>query len=280
MSTITAADINKLRQATGAGMSDCKKALTESNGDFDAAIDYLRKKGQKIAASRGDREAKEGVVIAQVVDNQKVGFVVCLSCETDFVSKNEEFIQFTQSIIHVAIKNNVDSLENLLNMPLENATVGVKITEQMARIGEKIQLTRFEKVVGELVVPYIHGAYRIGVLVALDKNSEAIHNAAKDIAMQIAAMKPLAIDENSVSPDAIAREKDVIMEQMKNDPKMAAKPQAQLENIANGKLNAFFKENTLLNQAFVKDNSKTVKAYLQQVDSSVNIINFKRIALG
>ncbi|MGL4346818.1 MAG: translation elongation factor Ts [Chitinophagaceae bacterium] len=280
MSTITATDINKLRQATGAGMSDCKKALLESNGDFYIAIDYLRKKGQKIAASRSDREAKEGIVIAQVTNDKKNGYIICLSCETDFVSKNDEFIKFAQSIMDVAIRNKINSLDTLLNTPLDNATIGIKITEQMARIGEKIELTRFEKIEAPLVVPYIHGANRIGVLVALDKHSESLQIAAKDIAMQIAAMKPLAIDENSISTDIIEREKGVIMEQMKNDPKMSNKPENQLENIANGKLNAFFKENTLLNQSFVKDNSKTVKAHLYDIDNTTKITNFKRVALG
>ena len=192
--TITAAEINKLRQTTGAGMMDCRKALVESDGDFEKAIDYLRKKGQKVAALRSDREAKEGVIIAKTTADNKTGLIITLACETDFVSKNAEFVAFAKSIMDVALKNNVKSLEELLAAKLDAVTVADKINDQVAKIGEKIQLTRFERIDAEGVAAYIHGAYRMGVLVGLNKNTPAALQAGKDVAMQIAAMNPVAVD--------------------------------------------------------------------------------------
>ena len=278
--TITAADINKLRQSTGAGMMDCRKALVESDGDFEKAIDYLRKKGQKVAALRSDREAKEGVIIAKTTADNKTGFIITLACETDFVSKNADFVAFAQSIMDTAIKNNVKTLEELNSTSLGGATVADKINDQVAKIGEKIQLARFERIDADGVAAYIHGAFRMGVLVGLTKNSPAILEAGKDLAMQIAAMNPVAIDPDSVPAEVVAREKAIVTEQIKNDPKMAGKPDEMIDKIATGKLNAFFKENTLLAQAFVKDNSKTVGDYLKGVDPGVKAFQFKRVQLG
>ena len=279
--TITAADINKLRQTTGAGMMDCRKALVESDGDFEKAIDYLRKKGQKVAALRSDREAKEGVIIATTTADNKTGFIVTVACETDFVAKNADFVAFAQSIVAVAVKGNVKTLEELLAAPLEGgASVADKINDQVARIGEKIQLTRFERIDAEGVAAYIHGAYRMGVLVGLSKNTPAVLEAGKDIAMQIAAMNPVAVDPDSVPADVVVREKAIVTEQIKNDPKMAGKTDEMIDKIAVGKLNAFFKENTLTAQAFVKDASKTVGDYLKSVDGSAKVIQFKRVQLG
>jgi elongation factor Ts len=278
--TITAADINKLRQTTGAGMMDCRKALVESDGDFEKAIDYLRKKGQKVAALRSDREAKEGVIIAITTADNKTGFITTLACETDFVAKNSDFVAFAQSIIDVALKNNVKSLDELLAANLGGVSVADKINDQVAKIGEKIQLTRFERVDAEGVSAYIHGAYRMGVLVGLSKNNAAVLDAGKDVAMQIAAMKPVAVDADSVPADVVERERAIVTEQIKNDPKMAGKPDAMIEKIADGKLNAFFKENTLTAQAYVKDASKTVAEYLKSVDATVKITEFKRVQLG
>ena len=278
--TITAADINKLRQTTGAGMMDCRKALVESDGDFEKAIDYLRKKGQKVAALRSDREAKEGVIIATTTADNKTGFIVTLACETDFVAKNADFIAFAQSIVAVALKNNVKSLEELLAAQLDGAGVSDKINDQVAKIGEKVQLARFERVDAEGVAAYIHGAYRMGVLVGLTKNTPAVLEAGKDLAMQIAAMNPVAVDPDSVPADVVAREKAIVTEQIKNDPKMAGKPDEMIDKIAVGKLNAFFKENTLTAQAFVKDASKTVGDYLKGVDAAVKVTQFKRVQLG
>jgi elongation factor Ts len=278
--TITAAEINKLRQTTGAGMMDCRKALVESDGDFEKAIDYLRKKGQKVAALRSDREAKEGVIIAKTTADNKTGLIITLACETDFVSKNAEFVAVAQSIMDVAIKNNVKNLEELQASKLENATVADKINDQVAKIGEKIQLTRFERIDAEAVASYIHGAYRMGVLVGLNKNTAASLEAGREVAMQIAAMNPVAVDQDSVSPEMIQREKAIVTDQIRNDPKMAGKPDEMIEKIAVGKLNAFFKENTLTAQAFVKDSSKTVGDHLKSIDPSLKVTQFKRVQLG
>ncbi|HEY4205921.1 MAG TPA: translation elongation factor Ts [Puia sp.] len=278
--TITAADINKLRQTTGAGMMDCRKALVESDGDFEKAIDYLRKKGQKVAALRSDREAKEGVIIATTTPDNKTGLIVTLACETDFVAKNADFIAFAQSIVAVALKNNVKSLDELLSAQLDGVAISDKINDQVAKIGEKVQLTRCERLEAEGVAAYIHGAYRMGVLVGLSKNTPAVLEAGKDLAMQIAAMNPVAVDPDSVPADVVAREKAIVTDQIKNDPKMAGKPDEMIDKIAVGKLNAFFKENTLTAQAFVKDASKTVGDYLKGVDATVKVTQFKRVQLG
>lgn len=274
--TITAQDINKLRQATGAGMMDCRKALTETNGDFEAAIDWLRKQGQKVAAKRGDREAKEGVVIAKTTADHKSGIVVCVACETDFVSKNADFVAFGQSIADAAVSNNVNSLEELLAAKVGSLTVAQLVDEKLAAIGEKIGVTKFERVNAEYVASYIHGAYRIGVLVGLNKEAA---DAGKDVAMQIAALNPVAVDAASVPASVIAREKDIIVELMKQDPKMAGKPEEMIAKIAEGKMGAFFKEQTLTAQAFVKDGSKTVEQYLKE-SGDVKVTEFKRVALG
>lgn len=274
--TISAADINKLRQATGAGMMDCRKALTETNGDFEAAIDWLRKQGQKVAAKRSDREAKEGVVIAKTTADNKTGIVVCVSCETDFVSKNADFVAFGQSIADAAIANNVANLDQLMEVKIGDLTVKALVDEKLATIGEKIGITKFERIDAPFVSSYIHGAYRIGVLVGMDKEAA---EAGKDVAMQIAALNPVAVDAASVPAEVIAREKDIIMELMKQDPKMAGKPDEMLAKIAEGKMGAFFKEQTLTAQAFVKDGSKTVEQYLTE-SGDVKVTSFKRVALG
>jgi elongation factor Ts len=274
--TISAQDINKLRQMTGAGMMDCRKALTETNGDFEAAIDWLRKQGQKVAAKRSDREAKEGVVIAKTTPDHKTGIVLCISCETDFVSKNADFVAFAQSIADAAVANNVKSSEELSNVSIGGVKVSELINDKLAAIGEKIGISKFERVDAPYVSAYIHGAYRLGVLVGMDKEAA---EAGKDVAMQIAAMNPVAVDPQSVPADVIAREKDIVVELMKQDPKMAGKPEEMISKIAEGKMNAFFKEQTLLAQAFVKDAGKTVAEYLKGA-GDVKVIIFKRVALG
>jgi elongation factor Ts len=270
--TITAADINKLRQATGAGMLDCRKALTESNGDFEAAIDWLRKQGQKVAAKRSDREAKEGVILAKTSADKKTGMIVCVSCETDFVSKNAEFVTFAQSITDAAISNDVKSVDELNEVSINGTKVSELINDKLAAIGEKIAL-KFERVDADYVASYIHGANRMGVLVGLNKEAP---DAGKDIAMQIAAMNPLAIDETSIAPETVAREREIAIEQIKAE----GKPAEMAEKIAVGKVNKFFKDNTLLAQAFVKDNGKSVAEYLKSVDADLKITEFKRVALG
>jgi elongation factor Ts len=271
--TITAADINKLLQATGAGMMDCRKALTESNGDFEAAIDWLRKQGQKVAAKRSDREAKEGVILAKTTPDHKAGIVLCISCETDFVSKNAEFVAFAQSIADAAITNNVKSAEELNSVEINGAKVADLINDKLAAIGEKIEISKFERVEAEYVASYIHGANRMGVLVGFTHEAE---EAGKDVAMQIAAMNPLAVDETSISPETIEREKNIAIEMIKAE----GKPAEMAEKIAMGKLNKFFKDNTLMAQAFVKDGNVSVSDYLKSVNADLKVTEFKRVALG
>jgi elongation factor Ts len=275
--TITASDINKLRQQTGAGMMDCRKALTETEGDFEAAVDWLRKKGAKVAALRGDREAKEGVVIAQTTADNKTGIAICISCETDFVSKNADFVAFVQGIADAAISNNVQSADELNACTINGAKVSDMVNDKLASIGEKIGITKFERVDADYVASYIHGANRIGVLVGMN---QAAAEAGKDIAMQIAAMNPVAIDADSVPAEVIERERAIVMDVIKNDPKMAGKPDEMLSKIAEGKLNAFFKESTLTAQAFVKDGGMSVGDYLKSVNANLKVTAFKRVALG
>ena len=279
--TISAADVNKLRQQTGAGMMDCRKALVESDGDFEKAIDYLRKKGQKIAANRGDREAKEGVVIARSNADGNYGIIIQLSSETDFVSKNQEFIQFANDIATIAEQNMPSDIEALKALPMEGATVGEKLLEMVAKIGEKIDITRYEQVYADTVVPYIHGNYRIGVLVGMSNaKGEHVVEAGKDVAMQIAAMNPLGLSHENIEAHVIERERNIVMEQMQLDPKMAGKPAEMLQKVAEGKLHAFFKENTLLAQPFVKDSSMSVDAYVKSIDKNLNVTQFRRVAIG
>jgi elongation factor Ts len=275
--TITAADINKLRQSTGAGMMDCRKALTETNGDFEAAIDWLRKKGQKVAALRGDRDAKEGVVLAATTADNKTGLAFCLSCETDFVSKNADFVAFAQSIMSAAIAGNVKGVDELNELSINGAKISDLVDDKLASIGEKIGIAKFERIDADYVSSYIHGANRMGVLVGFSK---AVGEAGKDLAMQIAAMNPVAIDADSVSADVVAREKAIVTDQIKNDPKMAGKPEEMISKIADGKLNAYFKENTLLAQPFVKDAGRSVGDYLKSAEGDVKVVAFKRVALG
>ena len=276
MSAITAAEINKLRQATGAGMMDCRKALTETNGDFEAAIDWLRKQGQKVAAKRSDREAKEGVIIAQTSADHKTGFVVCISCETDFVSKNAEFVAFAQTIADAAVANNVKTVDELNAVSINGTTVADMINDKLASIGEKIA-AKLERVDAPYVASYIHGSYRMGVLVGLSTEAADL---GKDLAMQIAAMNPVAVDPESVPAETVARERAIIIDTMKEDPKMAGKPEEMIAKIAEGKIAAFFKEQTLLAQSFVKDGSKTVGDHVKSVGADIKVTEFKRVALG
>jgi elongation factor Ts len=275
--TISAADVNKLRQQTGAGMMDCRKALMESEGDFEKAIDYLRKKGQKVAANRSDRDAKEGVAVAKASPDNKYGIVIQLSSETDFVSKNAEFIDFAQKIADIALESKAANIDELKAQKMDDATVAEKLLEMVAKIGEKIDVVRFEQVTGDAVVAYIHAGYRIGVLVGMNKAAnEGVVAAGKDVAMQIAAMNPLAVDVDSIAAETIEREKAIAVEQVMAE----GKPADMAEKIAAGKLNKFFKENTLLQQAFVKDNGKSVIDYLTSVENGLTVTTFKRVAVG
>ncbi|WP_118193799.1 translation elongation factor Ts [Albibacterium indicum] len=273
---ISASDVNKLRQQTGAGMMDCKKALVESNGDFEQAVDYLRKKGAKVAANRQDRESNEGVVIAKTTTDGKRGVVVEVNCETDFVAKNEDFIAFAENIADVAIQENPASLDALKALSIGGRPISELIVEQTGKIGERIDVSNYEVIEAEKVVPYIHGNYRIGVLVGLSQEAEGAEEAGRDVAMQIAAMNPSAIDKDGVDEEVIQRELEIAKEQIRAE----GKPEAMLDKIAQGKLNKFFKENTLLNQEFVKDPSKSVTQFLGSVSKDLTVTAFKRVQLG
>lgn len=273
---ISASDVNKLRRQTGAGMMDCKKALTEANGDFEGAIDYLRKKGAKVAASRQDRESNEGVVIAKTTADGKRGILVELNCETDFVAKNADFVAFANSIADLAIERNPSSAEELTNLELNGEKLSDTIINQTGKIGEKIGISKFETVSGEKVIAYIHGNYRLGVLVALSADVAGGDEAGKDVAMQIAAMNPVAIDKGDVDSKTIERELEIAKEQIRAE----GKPEEMVEKIASGKLNKYYKDSTLLNQEFVKDTSKTIAQFLNGVDKGLTVTAFKRVQLG
>lgn len=273
--TITAADVNKLRTQTGAGMMDCKKALMEAEGDFEKAVDYLRKKGQKVAANRGDRDAKEGCVLAKVTADGKRGVVVTLSCETDFVAINEDFVGFTTSLLDLAIEKNPANVEAFHALSIGNLSVAEKITEYVGKIGEKIELSRYEVVNAEKVVAYIHPGNKLATIVGFNKNI-ADEQVGKDVAMQIAAMAPVAVDKGDVDPSLLEREIEIAKEQLRNE----GKPEDKIEMISKGKIEKFYKESTLLNQEFVKDNKKTVAQYLSDAEKGLTVTAFKRVSLS
>jgi elongation factor Ts len=277
MSTISAADVNKLRQMTGAGMMDCKKALTETNGDFDAAVDFLRKKGQKISLNRADRSAKEGAVIALTSEDKKVGVIIELNCETDFVAKNEDFVAFANMIANQALSTHPADIAALVASTVNGLTIEQALLDMMGKTGEKMEVSKYELVKGENIVPYIHAGNRMGVLVELNNApSDANIAAGKDTAMQIAAMNPIALNESEVPQDVITREIEVGKEQAIAE----GKPAEMAEKIAQGRLNKFYKEYTLLNQEFVKDSSKTIAKMLADTEAGLIVKSFKRVALG
>jgi elongation factor Ts len=277
MSAISAQDVNKLRQMTGAGMMDCKKALTEADGDFEKAIEILRKKGQKVSASRSDRDAKEGSVFIKVSDDKKEAVLVALNCETDFVAKNEEFQSLGKLIAETGFANKPADKDALLNLKAGALTLNEKIVELVGKIGEKIEVSEYIHMKGETVVPYIHAGSKLGVLVSLKGiNGKDVTEAGKDVGMQIAAMNPVAVDESSVDKSVIEKELEIAKAQILAE----GKPANMVEKIAQGKLNKFFKESTLLHQAFVKDNSKTVAQYLDSVSKGLSVAEFKRVTIG
>jgi elongation factor Ts len=271
MAEIQAAEVNKLRKATGAGMMDCKKALQESNGNFDEAIDIIRKKGQLVASKRADREATEGVVIAKA--DGKKGALIVLNCETDFVAKNENFIKFAESILNLAVDKMPSDLATLKALPFEGKTVEEKIVEQIGIIGEKLDISEYSKIEAEEVVPYIHQGNKLATLVGFSKKVNL--QVGKDIAMQIAAMSPVAVDKTDVPAQVIEKEKEIGREQAR----LEGKPENMLDKIAEGKLNKFFKDSTLLNQDFTKDSKKTVRQYLKEVDPALTVSKFVRVSL-
>lgn len=278
--TLSAADVKKLRDMTGAGMMDCKKALEEAGGDFDKAVEVLRKQGQKLSLKRADREAKEGAVIALTSANRNNGVLVRLSCETDFVAKNEDFVKFAKAVTETALEHLPADLDALLALPFGNITVAEKITEQTGVTGEKIELSHYSKLetaAGQgQVLPYIHMGNRAGVIVALNLEGPDFIEAGKNVAMQIAAMRPVAVDKDGVSADLIQKEIEIGKEQARAE----GKPEAMLEKIAMGKLTKFYQESTLLNQTYVKDGKLTVAQYLQSLDKDLTVTAFKHVELG
>ena len=274
---ISASAVKQLRDTTGAGMMDCKKALTEANGDFEQAIEILRKKGQKLSLKRADRDAKEGVVIAMVDPAGKKGIIVKLSSETDFVAKNEDFIALAKKFAQIAIDNFPATKEDLLALPFENITIGDKVTEQVGVIGEKIEIANYETLEAEQVISYIHNNYMAAVIIGLNKHSDTFVSAGEDVAMQVAAMKPVAVDKDGVIADIISKEIEI----GKEIARAEGKPEEMLEKIAMGKLNKFYQDNTLLNQAFVRGSGKeSVRDYLSSIDKDLTVTGFKHVALG
>ena len=274
---ITAADVNKLRQQTGAGMMDCKNALVESNGDIDMAIDILRKKGQKVAAKRGDNDAKEGLIMAQAAADGQTGVILALNCETDFVAKNEGYVSFVQSIVDLALSqkpSNVDALKALAYD--DKLTLEEKIIEQIGRLGEKLELSSYAIIKSEKVVAYNHPGNQLATLVGLNNNVEAAAEAGRQVAMQIAAMNPIAIDKEGVDARTIEREIEVGKELAIQE----GKPAEMAEKIAMGRLNKFFQENTLLSQPFVRDNKLSVEQFLNATEKGLSVTEFKRFSLS
>jgi elongation factor Ts len=275
MAVINAADVAKLRRVTLAGMMDCKKALEESEGNFDKAIEIIRKKGQAVANKRADRDATEGVVFSKVNPDGKMGAIIVLNSETDFVAKNADFIAFATKILDLALAKKPDDLEGLKSLPLDGGTVASKIIESLGIIGEKVELSYYEKIEAPHVQAYIHPGNKLATLVGFTKSGIDIQ-VYKDVAMQIAAMNPVAIDKDFVKPETIAQEIEIGKEQARRD----GKPEEMLEKIAQGKLAKFFKESTLLNQDFVKDNKMTIKQYLQSASKDLTVTDFKRYTLN
>ena len=272
---ITAQQVNELRKITGAGMMDCKKALVESDGDIEKAIDILRKKGQKVAAKRADRSANEGVVLSKVSDDKTFAAAIMINCETDFVAKNADFVTYTQSVLDLAVKNKIKNADELKAADMSGHTVEESITNQTGVIGEKIELGSYEVVEAASSYAYIHPGNRIATIAGFNKAGD-FDIEGKDIVMQIAAMSPVSLSKDDVPNDIIEREIEIGKDQARQE----GKPEEMVEKIAMGKLNKFFKENTLLNQAFIKDGKKNVSQYLQDKDKDLTVVNFKRVALG
>ena len=273
MSKISAADVNKLRKSTGAGMMDCKKALVEAEGDFDTAVEVLRKKGQKVAANRADRDSSEGAVIARVNDDATVGVIVSVNCETDFVAKNESYVTLANQLADVALTH--DSLDSFLAADFNGMSVADKLTEQTGVIGEKIEIGGFERLEGAFVGSYIHAGNKIATLTSLSAGVDGAAEAAKNVAMQAAAMNPIALNEEGVDAATVEKEIEIAKDQLRQE----GKPEAMLDNIAKGKLKRFFKDNTLVNQAYIKEAKQSVADYVKSVNSELTVTGFKRVAL-
>lgn len=276
MANITAAEVNKLRKQTGAGMMDCKKALVEANGDFEAAIDFLRKKGQKVAAKRSDREANEGVVLAKTNEAQTFGVLVVVNCETDFVAQNADFVAMSEKIAAIALESKPKSKEELLELEYQaGQNINDKLVEEIGKIGEKIQVSSYDILQSDMIVAYNHPGNKIASMVALNENTLKAETAGRDVAMQVAAMNPVSVSPDQVDESIRERELAVGREQALEE----GKPENMVDKIAQGKLNKFYKENTLLSQQFIKDNSQTVADFLKSVDDDLQVIDFRRQAL-
>lgn len=275
--TITAADVNKLRLQTGAGMMDCKKALSEANGDFEKAIDFLRKKGQKVAANRVDRDAKEGIIIGKTTADGTRGAMIALNCETDFVAKNSDFVQYAENLLTLAIEKNPKNTDEFKALPFNGITVNDSLFDQIGKIGEKIELSRFEIIEAPKVIVYNHPGNKLASMVGFSSGSGAnLNEVGKDVAMQIAAMNPVSIDKEDVDPSMLEREIEIGKDQARQE----GKPEEMIEKIAMGKLNKFYKEFTLNNQSFIKDEKKTIVQLLDETEKGLKVTAFKRIQLG
>ncbi|PIE85941.1 MAG: elongation factor Ts [Bacteroidia bacterium] len=271
---IKAADVAKLRKLTGVGMMDCKKALAETNGDFDKAIDYLREKGQKVASKRADREATEGVVLGRISKDKKYGVLLVLNCETDFVAKNDDFVKLAHTFAELALEHKPANLDELKALSFDGKTLEEHVVFQTGVIGEKLDLSYFDSIAAENVIAYTHTGNQLAALVGLNMDTE--EQVGKDIAMQVAAMDPVAIDKDSVPAEVVERELKVGKEQARQE----GKPEKILDKIAEGRLNKYFQENTLLNQAFIKDGKKSVGDYMNETSKDLKVVEFKRFTLN
>jgi len=276
MAKITASDVNALRKKTGAGMMDCKKALVEADGDIDGAIEILRKKGQKVAAKRGDNEASEGLTVSMAKEDNSSGVIITVNCETDFVAKNSEFSDFVHELASLALENNANSVDALKALEMDGLKVDEKLTEQIGKIGEKIEVSQLGHITAESVVAYNHPGNQIASLVGLNKSGGEALEAGKDVAMQIAAMNPVSLDKDSVPADVVEKELEIAKDLIRQE----GKPEEMVDKIATGKLNKFFKENTLLDQAFIKDNKKSVSQYLNETEKGLTVTEFLRFSLS
>ena len=276
MTKITASEVNKLRKQTGAGMMDCKNALVEANGDFELAIDVLRKKGQKVASKRSDRSASEGVVLSGVSEDKKFGAIVSVNCETDFVAKNEDFVAFANDVLSIALANKVNTKEDLETLSIDGLSIKDKLLEKTGVIGEKIEIGFYDFLNSDYVACYIHHGNKLASLVSLNISNDEYFQLGRDLCMQVAAMNPMGLSDKDISKEILERELDIAKESARKE----GKPEQMIEKIAMGRLGKFFKENTLLKQAFIKDGKKSIEQHVKEINSDLNILGFKRFGLG
>ena len=276
MTKITASEVNKLRKQTGAGMMDCKNALVEANGDFELAIDVLRKKGQKVASKRSDRSASEGVVLSGTSEDKKFGAIVSVNCETDFVAKNEDFVAFANDVLSIALTNKVNTKEDLETLSIDGVSIKEKLLEKTGVIGEKIEIGFYDFLNSDYVACYIHHGNRLASLVSLNISNDDYFQLGRDLCMQVAAMNPMGLSDKDISKEILERELDIAKESARKE----GKPEQMIEKIAMGRLGKFFKENTLIKQAFIKDGKKSIEQHVKEINSDLNILGFKRFGLG